>query len=86
MWGIPDWAIGIGVIIVAGSIGNALRLMLGGETGSRRRGRGRSELENTPVQGSEEVQRRLNELEERMDFAERLLAKQRDADRVNPPK
>jgi hypothetical protein len=32
------------------------------------------------------VQRRLADLEERMDFAERMLAKQRDADRIAPPK
>src|SRR6266576_3741640 len=33
----------------------------------------------------DEVQRRLGELEERMDFAERLLAKERVADRLSPP-
>jgi len=32
----------------------------------------------------EEVKRRLGELEERVDFAERLLAKQREAERLGP--
>lgn len=30
-------------------------------------------------------QQRMAELEERLDFAERLLAKQRDAERLGPP-
>jgi len=34
----------------------------------------------------EDMQRRLGELEERVDFAERLLTKQRDAERLAPPK
>jgi tetrahydromethanopterin S-methyltransferase subunit G len=34
----------------------------------------------------DEIHRRLAEVEERLDFTERLLAKQREADRVAPPK
>ncbi|HVH69424.1 MAG TPA: hypothetical protein VM716_16255 [Gemmatimonadales bacterium] len=34
----------------------------------------------------EELRRRLTEAEERLDFAERLLAKERDADRLAPPR
>jgi len=34
----------------------------------------------------EDVQRRLTDVEERLDFAERILAKQRDAERIAPPK
>jgi hypothetical protein len=33
----------------------------------------------------EELKRRLAEIEERLDFAERLLAKGRSADRLGPP-
>jgi ubiquinone biosynthesis protein UbiJ len=33
-----------------------------------------------------DVQTRLGELEERVDFAERLLAQQREAERLAPPK
>jgi len=32
------------------------------------------------------VQRRLADVEERLDFAERMLAKQRDGERIAPPK
>jgi hypothetical protein len=34
----------------------------------------------------EDMQSRLSEIEERLDFTERLLAKQRDADRLDSPK
>jgi hypothetical protein len=34
----------------------------------------------------EELRRRLTEAEERLDFAERLLAKERDGDRLAPPR
>ncbi len=34
----------------------------------------------------EDVQARLSEVEERLDFTERLLAKQREAERIVPPK
>jgi hypothetical protein len=34
----------------------------------------------------EELQRRLGEIEERLDFAERVLTKQREAERIAPPK
>lgn len=37
------------------------------------------------TQALADVQHRLGELEERVDFAERLLAKERVADRVGPP-
>ena len=34
----------------------------------------------------DQLQERVSELEERVDFAERLLAKQRDADRLDSPR
>jgi hypothetical protein len=34
----------------------------------------------------EDMQSRLSEIEERLDFTERLLAKQRDAERLDSPK
>lgn len=33
----------------------------------------------------DQLQERINELEERVDFAERLLAQQRESDRLAPP-
>jgi hypothetical protein len=102
---IPGWAIGVGVIILATSLGGALRRLIGGGGGEPRLPRGkasRRELGHLveDLQGKlsevdelrsrlgelEDVQRRLSELEERVDFAERLLAKPREAERLVPPK
>jgi tetrahydromethanopterin S-methyltransferase subunit G len=38
------------------------------------------------IGAGDDAQARLNEVEERLDFVERMLAKQRDAERVSPPK
>jgi hypothetical protein len=105
---IPAWALGVGFIILAASIGGAVKRLLGGDRGGddvRRRLRGRLSKRMLgevvdDLQGKlgdadelrgrldelEDVQRRLTELEERVDFAERLLGKQREAERVAPPK
>ena len=37
------------------------------------------------TQALDDMQRRLGELEERMDFGERLLSKERVAERLSPP-
>lgn len=100
MFGIPDWAVGVGFIMVAISIAKALAGRIGPP--DRPRGpRGRRELAQAvqdlqkKVGGSddvearlealEDVQRRLADVEERLDFAERILAKQRDAERLAKP-
>jgi hypothetical protein len=101
---IPGWAIGVGVIIIAASLGGALKRLIGGGTEPRlprwkasRRGLGHlveevegklSEVDElrSRLGELEDVQRRLGELEERVDFAERLLARPRDAERLVPPK
>ncbi len=101
MFGIPDWAVGVGFIMVAISIAKALAGRLGpperqgGPRGRRDLARAVEELQKK-VGGSddvearldalEDVQRRLADVEERLDFAERVLAKQRDAERIVPPK
>ena len=49
----------------------------------------RGELDEFRSELSQEVRQlrtELSELSERMDFAERLLAKQRDSDRLAPPR
>ena len=102
-WGIPDWALGVGVIIIAGSVARALAFAISpgrSEERERLRGRKRSLRELSQaiddirgkVGGGEDlqqrldelqdVQRRLSEVEERLDFAERLLTKQRDVERL----
>jgi len=90
-WGIPAWAIGVGIIILASSIGKAIMAM-GGVPPKRHKGGGAVEGGATDAEltrqaeALEDAQRRLGELEERMDFAERLLAKQRDGERLAPPR
>jgi hypothetical protein len=77
VWIIPSWAIGTAFVIVVIAAANvvARRLM-----GSRDKSAGRTLTEPDVArftQALDDMQRRLGELEERMDFAERLLAKGR---------
>lgn len=79
---IPEWAIGVCVIFAFTAI--LVRLLP--------RGRRQSLMQRAPSSDDlasrsdlEDVQRRLAEVEERLDFAERLLAK-RDVERVPPPR
>ncbi|HTH63845.1 MAG TPA: hypothetical protein VL563_04110 [Gemmatimonadales bacterium] len=100
-FGIPEWALGVGVIIIAISIAKSLSFAIApGRPEDRLRGRKASlrdltqavdemrgkvgdteELQHRMTE-LEDVQRRLSEVEERLDFAERLLTKQRDAERL----
>jgi len=102
MFGIPDWAVGVAFIMLAISVAKVLagRLgppeRLGGPRASRRelaqavedlqKRVGGSDDVQARLDALEDVQRRLADVEERLDFAERMLAKQRDAERVAPPK
>ena len=94
---VPGW---MGIIFIVMAISVAVRISGGG--GSRRKFRKGwdgfsedlerriAELEEAQRQleaaGTPELERRVAELEERLDFAERMLAKQRDPDRLGPPK
>ncbi len=101
MFGIPEWAVGVAFIMLAISIGKALAGRLGppdrqgGPRGRRDLARAVEELQKrvggsddvqTRLDSLEDMQRRLADVEERLDFAERMLAKQRDVERVAPPK
>jgi len=74
---IPSWALGVGIIIIAGSIAKAVTAGLTGV--SRRRLAAADADVNTEVtelrQTVDTLQHRLAEVEERLDFAERLLSK-----------
>jgi len=76
---IPSWAIGAAVIMIAIQVGRAISWR------ARNAGRG-SQASDTEVnelrQNLDAMQNRVAELEERVDFAERLLAKQREGDRL----
>jgi ubiquinone biosynthesis protein UbiJ len=100
-FGIPQWALGVGFIVLAVSIGRVIAAMMGAG-GRIGRSANRRELARTAleVQGKlgeledvqrrldevDDLQRRVNELEERVDFTERLLARQREGERIAPPK
>lgn len=86
MWIIPGWAVGTGFLIIVVGVTQVVVRRLLGRTGW-------SPAERPPgpdltplTQALDDVQRRLGELEERMDFAERILSKDREAERLAPPK
>jgi uncharacterized protein (DUF342 family) len=74
---IPEWALGVGLIVVAVSIARAIGGGIGGL--GRRRLRGADPEVTADVtelrQTVDTLQQRLAEVEERLDFAERLLSK-----------
>ena len=70
MFFIPSWAVGVAVIIIAAQVSKAI---FGGKN---RRSPPENEAEIAELrQNLEAMQTRVGELEERVDFAERLLAK-----------
>jgi len=76
---IPSWALGIAVIMIAIQVGRAIS----GKARNYQRGSGTSDRDVDEMRQSlDAMQQRVAELEERVDFAERLLAKQRDSDRL----
>lgn len=94
MFGIPEWAIGVAAIMAVIGVVQIVsaRLM---PPGHRRRswrgwsGRGDEpsvELEEMQAKLAEleELKHRVGELEERVDFTERLLARQREGERLKP--
>lgn len=88
---ILEFALTVGaiIVVVVPAVGLATRLLpksaLGGKERLADEARRVEELERR-VGELEAGQRRVAELEERVDFAERLLAQQRDAPRVGPAK
>src|SRR3989442_7630448 len=98
MFGIPEWALGVGFIIVAVSIAKALggRLgppnPLGGPRKSRRdlaqavaelqKRVGASDDVHTRLDALEDVQRRLAAVDESLDISSRTLSQQPDVERI----
>ena len=99
--GIPDWAIGVvascaglGLMVVLIQLGETLKSRI---LRSRRESRGPHTVigmnvgtgssESTPhPEVLEDLQRRVAELEERLDFAERVLAQRPHPDKLIPPR
>ena len=102
MFEIPVWAIGVGFIILTVGVAQVLvRRLLPSDRlprwGASRRDlaemleevqRRLGELDDLGKRLGEveEMQRRLGDVEERLDFAERLLTKQREGERLAPPR
>ncbi len=94
MLGIPEWAIGV-VVIILTIAGSVLMVHLIRPDLSRRDPQSRvadptehgQTLEDVQVRLGEldQLRQRMSELEERVDFAERLLARQREDPRLGSP-
>lgn len=83
---IPSWAIGFAFLIVVTAAAQIVMRRLIGGRASRAAGQNPTEPDVARLtQALDDVQHRLGELEERMDFAERMLAKERAGERLGPP-
>jgi len=89
MLGIPEWAIGVGVILMFVSVLKVVTARLMPPGYRQRSWRGETlppETEDLQARLAEvdQLKQRVAELEERVDFAERLLARQREGERLQP--
>jgi Sec-independent protein translocase protein TatA len=95
----PEWAIGVVIIVVAVGMAQRLAGHVGRGGGRFKRSKSEDDLERrlADLEDSQrqlaagsgetaELERRMGELEERLDFAERMLARRNDAERLGPPK
>ena len=86
----PEWAWGVAVICVAffGGVGILTRIADMGKKTKRLPDDVTERLGelDARLEALEQSQRRVAELEERVDFAERLLARQNEAERLEPPR
>jgi Tfp pilus assembly protein PilO len=76
----PAWAFGVAFIIVAFSLRHALPRLL---TSVAEKNEAERALQQTAsAEEVEELRHRLAEVEERLDFAERMLAQQQEPDKL----
>ena len=88
MFGLPEWAVGVGAVLVLVTGLQIIYVRLMPPEDRRRRWKGEPLKVPEDIQSRlaelDDVKARLGELEERVDFAERLLARQREAERLGP--
>jgi hypothetical protein len=89
MFGIPEWALGVAAILAVVSVLKVVTARLMPPGYRQRSWRGEilpPEAEDLQARLAEldELKRRVGELEERVDFAERLLARHREGERLQP--
>ena len=89
MFGLPQWAVGVGAVLVCITALQIIYVRLMPPESRRRRGKGGLSQPSEDVERRlaelDDVKQRLGELEERVDFTERLLTKQRESERLGPP-
>jgi len=87
MWcGIPGWALGVCIIIIASTLSKALVPYFNAQAHRVAR-EGSSDGDTARLSEQvDELQKRLGEVEERLDFTERMIAQQREGERLGPPK
>ena len=78
------WGIAVGILIIAATLSKALAAVLRAYAARIDRS-GKTEDDPQLAETVEALRRRVGELEERVDFTEPVLAKQREADRLAPP-
>ena len=93
MFGVPEWAIGVGVIITAVFAGIGLMVRIFPPKMRHPRLQGQSEDQQGRIEDlerrlgeTEGLRSRVAEIEERLDFTERLLTRHQDAERLAPPR
>lgn len=79
---VPEWAIGVAAIIFAAAFAQIVVVKL---RASVRKPPGSDGEIGELRQALDAMQSRMGELEERVDFTERLLTRQSEADRLAPP-
>ena len=88
MFGLPPWAVGVGAVLVLITALQIIYARLMPPEYRQRRVKGEPSPASEEMQRRlaelDEVKQRLGELEERVDFAERLLTGQRDSERLGP--
>lgn len=89
MFGLPPWAVGVGALMVLITALQIIYARLMPPEYRKRRLKGEASQPSEELQSRlaelDEVKQRLGELEERVDFAERLLATKREPERLGPP-
>jgi predicted nuclease with TOPRIM domain len=89
VFGLPQWAVGVGAVLVLVTALQIIYVRLMPPEYRRRRWKGEPSRVSDDMQNGlaelDDVKQRLSELEERVDFAERLLTRQREAERLGPP-
>ena len=79
-----SWGIAVGILIIAATLSKALAALV--RAHAARIDRSQPAVEDPQLAHRlDEMNQRLGELEERLDFAERLLAKHREGERLAPP-